>query len=145
MKVILRSSSLPLTLLGILTNVGVARVDTGLRRGMAGRVRIGMRLEDLESEPGISFTAAPDVPEVGVFLGAARESEPALIAEFSSGVLSRCRVLSGDTVPRPESGSAPRLPIYSGLIRWCGRKRAWRWWSRSKCGLRSGTEELSRF
>jgi hypothetical protein len=83
MKVVLRSSSLPLTLLGILMNVGVARVDTGLRRGIVGRLRIGMSIEEVQAElgadPGGDSPAATDPP---------------VAPEFFNGALVRCQVLS---------------------------------------------------
>src|SRR5579862_9263162 len=86
MKVILRSSSLPLALIGILTNIGVSRVDTGLRRGMAGRLRIGMTVEELEPELGLQ------APGDSVLLG--NGIEPDVTGQLLNGLLVRCRVNS---------------------------------------------------
>ncbi len=84
MKVVLRSSSLPLTLLGILTNAGVSRVDAGLRRGTVGRLRIGMSVEDVKAELGADSNGG------AIAIGA----EPGVTAEFVNGSLVRCQVLS---------------------------------------------------
>jgi hypothetical protein len=84
MKVVLRSSSLPLTLLGILMNVGVARVDTGLRRGIVGRLRIGMSVEEVQAELGAD-------PAVNSLVAG---PEPGIAAEFLNGSLVRCQVVS---------------------------------------------------
>jgi hypothetical protein len=79
MKVVLRSSSLPLTILGILTNVGVVRVDTVLRRGLVGRLRIGMSAEEAKAELGIDPGGS---------------SDPDVTMDFLNGSLVRCQVLS---------------------------------------------------
>jgi hypothetical protein len=84
MKVVLRSSSLPLTLLGILMNVGVARVDTGLRRGIVGRLRIGMTVDEVQAELGVE-------PNGGSL---AMGPEAGVAAEFLNGSLVRCQVMS---------------------------------------------------
>jgi hypothetical protein len=84
MKVVLRSSSLPLTLLGILMHVGVARVDTGLRRGIVGRLRIGMSIEEVQAELGADPGGGS--PETA--------ADPPVAPEFLNGALVRCQVLS---------------------------------------------------
>jgi hypothetical protein len=85
MKVVLRSSSLPLTLLGILMNVGVARVDTGLRRGIIGRLRIGMSIDAVKAELGVASNGGGSL---------ALGPEPGVAAEFLNGSLIRCQVMS---------------------------------------------------
>ena len=86
MKVVLRSSSLPLTLLGIIMNAGVGRVDTGLRRGIVGRLRIGMSVEDVMAELG-----SEELDSSGA-IGAG--PDPDVAVEFLNGSLVRCRVMS---------------------------------------------------
>ena len=93
MKVVLRSSSLPLTLLGILMNVGVSRVDTGLRRGVVGRLRIGTSIDDVKCGVGVDSGGQP-----AVTIGSG--PEPDVLAEFLNGSLIRCQVMSRKYGPR---------------------------------------------
>ncbi len=49
MKVVLRSSSLFLTLIAIVSQTTIARIEAALRRGVVGRLRIGMTVRELET------------------------------------------------------------------------------------------------
>jgi hypothetical protein len=76
MKVILRSSSLLFTLLGITANARVSKVETALRRGVAGRARIGMTREELLTEFGEAAAESGDGATIGLHFGS-DHSEPA--------------------------------------------------------------------
>jgi hypothetical protein len=67
-------------------NVGVARVDTGLRRGVVGRLKIGMSVDEARKELGV------DSNDKSMIIGPA--TEPDVAVEFLNGSLVRCQVMS---------------------------------------------------
>jgi hypothetical protein len=93
MKVILRSSSLLFTLLGITANARVSKVETALRRGVAGRARIGMTREELLAEFDETAVESADGANIELHFGS-DHGEPALVAAMDGGVVRRITVYS---------------------------------------------------
>lgn len=94
MRVVFRSSSLIFTLLGIVFNAPVSRVREVLRRGQAGRVRIGMPVADVLALFGKRGRPAADGESIDVFLLSSLQGRPDLSIATQNGLVSVIRVYS---------------------------------------------------
>ena len=94
MKVVLRSSSLFLTLIAIVSQTKVARVEAALRRGVVGRLRIGMSIQELQAkvQPAVVEDAAHKI--VTVYYGSNSGEQPTLRADITNGVVSQFQIFS---------------------------------------------------
>ncbi len=95
MRVVLRSSSLLFTTLGIVLNAPVARVRELLRQGVAGHVQIGTRVQDIlvMFEGRTRYDA--DNSTVHVFSTSPPQGRPDLSAALKNGQVASIRVHSG--------------------------------------------------
>ena len=102
MRVVLRSSSLLFTTLGIVLNAPVARVRESLRLGVAGHVQIGMRVQDVlvMFEGRTRYDA--DSSAVQVYATSPPQGRPDLAIALKNGMVANIRVHSGRY--RMESG-----------------------------------------
>lgn len=94
MKVVLRSSSLFLTLIGIVSNAKVAKVEAALRRGAVGRMRIGMSLEQLEATIQPAVVDGSLDRKVNIYLGANHGNSPIVTANIENGFVAQFKVFS---------------------------------------------------
>ena len=92
MKIIVRSSSLLLALIGIFANAKVAPAGV-LRRGSVGGLRIGMRLGEALATIPRDWTARLQTNSVKIF-DRADSDKPAITAAIRDGALSQLHVFS---------------------------------------------------
>src|SRR5947209_14742761 len=92
MQVVLRSSSLFLTLVGIVSNARVAKVEATLRRGVVGRLRVGMSVEELEAEAQPAVLDDSSANSVKIYFGSNSGEQPTLSADIADGVVSQFRI-----------------------------------------------------
>ena len=109
MRVVLRSSSLLFTTIGIVLNAPVARVRELLRQGVAGHVQIGTRVQDIlvMFEGRTRYDA--DNSTVQVFATSPPQGRPDLSAALKNGQVASIRVHSGRY--RMESGIGIGSPL----------------------------------
>ena len=96
MKIIVRSSSLLLTFVAILSNARMSRVEAALRRGIVGRWRIGMSLKELLQDAQPAIVEQSDEKTVKFYLDRKTGQPPALSADLTNGSVSQFQVLSGN-------------------------------------------------
>src|SRR5713226_8572465 len=96
MKIIVRSSSLLLTFVAILSNARMSRVEAALRRGIVGRWRIGMSLKELLQDAQPATVEQSDEKTVKFYLDRETGHPPALSADLTNGSVSQFQVLSGN-------------------------------------------------
>jgi hypothetical protein len=94
MKIIVRSSSLLLTFVAILSNAKMCRVEAALRRGIVGRLRIGMSLKELLQDAQPATVDQPDEKTVKLYFDPDTGHPPALSADLTNGSVSQFQVLS---------------------------------------------------
>ena len=95
LKVVIRSSSLLFSVVGIAANAPVAKVRPILRRGAAGDVRIGMTVEAVEAQFGPKVRSGADPGCAHIFLvSALLQSRPDISLAMKDGVVSTIRVYS---------------------------------------------------
>ncbi|HLJ44506.1 MAG TPA: hypothetical protein VKU01_00775 [Bryobacteraceae bacterium] len=95
MRVVLRSSSLLFTTLGIVLNAPVARVREALRLGVAGHVQIGMRVQDVLVMFEGRTRYNPDNSSLQVYATSPPQGRPDLAIALKNGLVSSIRVYSG--------------------------------------------------
>ena len=96
MKVIVRSSSLLLTVVAILSDAKMSRVEAALRRGIVGRWRIGMSLKELLQDAQPAIVEQPDEKTVKFYFDRRTGEPPALSADLTNGSVSQFRVFSAN-------------------------------------------------
>jgi hypothetical protein len=96
MKVIVRSSSLLLTFVAIMSNAKLGRVEAALRRGIVGRLRIGMSLKQLLQDAQPATVDHSDEKTVKLYFNPDTGDPPALSADITNGSVSQFQVLSGN-------------------------------------------------
>ena len=94
MKIIVRSSSLLLTFVAIVSNAKLGRVEAALRRGIVGRLHIGMSLKELLQDAQPATVDHSDEKTVKLYLDPKKENPPALSADLTNGSVSQFQVLS---------------------------------------------------
>ena len=94
MTVVLRSSSLFLKLIAILSQTKVARVEGALRRGVVGRLRIGMTFRELKSTVQPAVLDGESEKTVTIYYGSNSGEQPTLKADITNGVVSQLRIFS---------------------------------------------------
>lgn len=95
LKVVIRSSSLLFSVVGIAANAPVARVRPALRRGAAGDVRIGMAVEAVEAHFGPKLRSEGDGGRADIFLASPLlQRRPDVTLDLKDGVVSAIRVYS---------------------------------------------------
>ena len=126
MRVVLRSSSLLFTTLGIVLNAPVSRVREALRQGVAGHVQIGLRVQDIlvMFEGRTRYDA--DNSTVHVFATSPPQGRPDLSIALKNGSVASIRVYSSRY--RMESGvgtGSPLMEVASHYsLRWIDDKTA---------------------
>src|SRR5437588_9311107 len=95
MKLVVRSSSLLLAFVAILSNAKKCRVEAALRRGIVGRLRIGMSLKELLEEAQPALINQTDEKSVKLFFDPDTAQPPAISADLTNGSVSQFQVLSG--------------------------------------------------
>ena len=93
MKLILHSSSLLLTIIGIIGNLKLARAGGVLRRGAVGRLRIGMRLGEVLAEIPGDWTARLENHTVRIY-SSKESNQLRLIGDVTNGAISQFQVFS---------------------------------------------------
>lgn len=94
MKIVLRSSSLLFTLLGITLNAPVSKVRELLRRSSAGQVRLGMPIGEVLEEFGERAKVHPERDVVDVYFASHMQRRPDLSLSLSDGAVKSIRVYS---------------------------------------------------
>src|ERR1700682_3481630 len=94
MKVVVRSSSLLLTFVAIMSNAKLGRVEAALRRGIVGRLRIGMSLKELLQDAPSATVDHSDGKTVKLYLNPETRDLPAVSADITNGSVSQFQVLS---------------------------------------------------
>ncbi len=94
MKVVLRSSSLFLTSVAIVSQTKIARGEAALRRGVVGRLRIGMTVRELETtvQPAVLDDSAER--SVMVYYGSNSGEQATLKGDITDGVVSQFQIFS---------------------------------------------------
>lgn len=94
MKVIVRSSSLLLTFVAILSNARVGRWEAALRRGTVGRFRVGMSLKELLQYAQPATVDHSDETTVRLYFDSNTAHAPALSVDITDGAVSQFHVRS---------------------------------------------------
>lgn len=94
MKLVLRGSSLPLTLVGILAHVKITKVRSTLTPGTVGPCWIGMSKDELNGQSGWSAVAATDPGCMELYMGQDREKTPDLVAQLATDIVIQIQVYS---------------------------------------------------
>src|ERR1700730_9948597 len=94
MKVVLRSSSLLFSLLGIAVNAPVSRVQPLLRRGSADGIDIGTSARELLDEFGTKLQLDDKTGRLEAFLASPLQRRPDLSFEIKDGVVTAIKVYS---------------------------------------------------
>jgi hypothetical protein len=105
MKVVLRSSSVLLSLLGMTAKAPLSRARSILRRGSTDSVRIGMSVIDLLAEFGSQVEIDEAAGRANIFLASAKQRRPDLMLEIRDGVVTSIRIYSSRY--KTESGVGP--------------------------------------
>lgn len=94
MKIVLRSSSLLFSLLGITANAPMSKVQPVLRRGSADGIDIGTSAKQLLEEFGTKLQLDEKTGRLEAFLASPLQRRPDLSFEIKDGVVSAIKVYS---------------------------------------------------